>query len=197
MKNKWMKIAGAAVAAIAMTASVKASPITGSISITGNYNALSGANGTGSVVSDLTTAHSMVVTGNFNVFNTAGNFVGANASTVTFASPINVNPANNLIPNVQLWSVVAGGVTYTFTVNTESQTAPTSGSISLSGTGTFADGIPGDSVGGTFQLGFGADGTVFSFQNNNSVGVPDGGTTAMLLGSAMIGLGLLKKKLFA
>src|ERR1700733_13839913 len=110
MKTKWITLVGA-VAAMLAVASAQATPITGSIGFLGTFS----QNGTPDF---LTTATSLTI---LSVFvapgQESGSFVGA--VTPTFASPIAVNPANNLIPGVQLWSVVVGTTTYTFYVNTE------------------------------------------------------------------------------
>jgi VPDSG-CTERM motif len=190
MKNNWIKIAGAAVAALAVTASLQATVITGGIGIAGAYT----ANGT---AGDLTTATSMTIAGPFTAVNESGTFIGAINSTITFASPIAVNPANNLTPNKVLWTVEVGTTTYTFTVTSESESVDTANQVTLIGQGTFTDGNSADTAFGTYQLGFGVTQTTFSFQNNSQTNVPDGGTTAMLLGTALMGLGLLKKKLMA
>jgi hypothetical protein len=188
MKNKWIKIAGAAIAIVAVTARLQAVPITGGLAIAGGYM----ANNT-----DLSMATSMTIAGPYAVFNTSGSFIGADATSVTFASPIAVNPANNLIPNKVLWTVKVSGVTYTFTVNTETESVDTASQVTLIGAGTFTDNAGDAAVTGTYQLGFGVTQSTFSFQNNSQTDVPDGGTTAMLLGTALMGLGLLKKKLMA
>lgn len=193
MKNKWIKIAGAAVAALAVTASLPAAPITGGIAISGGFT----ANGT---AGDLTTATSIAIAGPFSIItaDTTGSFVGADSTSVTFATPITVNGGgNNLVPNKVLWTVKVSGVTYTFTVNTEGESVDTANQLTLVGNGTFTDSNGDTPVSGTYQLGFGVTQDTFSFQNNSQVNVPDGGTTAMLLGGALMGLGLLKRKLMA
>jgi|SRR5579883_2046434 len=196
MKSRWFKIGGAALAVIAITATVQAAPITGGIAITGNYQAYDAGNNP--VASDLTTATTIKIpaTQTFGLTSESGSFVGAIPSSVTFFSPIAVNPGNNLTSQ-QLWSVMVGSTTFTFTVNSEVQTVDTASQLTLVGSGTFSDGNPADSASGTYQLGFGVTQTTFSFQDNNQFAVPDGGTTAMLLGSALTALGLLKKKFIA
>jgi hypothetical protein len=187
MKTKWIKLAGAVAAALAMTASVQATPISGSIGFTGTYTQ------NGGTIGDLTTATSFTIN-TVSIATTTGVFVGAGSPT--FASPISVNPANNLIPNVQLWSVIVGGVTYTLVVTTETETFDTASQLNLAGTGTISDGNPADTVTGAWQLGFGRTGDAFTWQST-SAGVPDGGATVMLLGLALSGAALLKKKLAA
>jgi protein with PEP-CTERM/exosortase system signal len=188
MKNKLIIMAGAVALLASFSTSVQAIPITGGIAISGSYT----ANGT---AGDLTTATSMAVSGPYFIGATSGSFVGATLP-VTFATPISVNSPLNLV-GVQLWSVLVGSATYTFTVSSETQTIDSPNQVTLVGAGTFADGTLADSSVGTFQLGFGVTQTTFSFQNNNQVNVPDGGMTVMLLGGALAGLGLLKKKFLA
>ena len=199
MKNKWIKFAGAAVAALALTASVQATPINGSIGFTGTYV----QNGT--THGNLLTATSMsivqpptvsVITGTF--FTAAGGLI-ANVTFPTFYTPINVNfptlSSANLVNN-NLWSVIIAGVTYSMVVSTESQTFASATQLNLAGTGLMEDGTAADNTTGQWQLGFGVSGESFTWQATSN-SVPDGGATVMLLGIALSGLGLLKKKLTA
>ena len=187
MKTK-LAIMAVAAAVVGFTTASQAVPITGGIAISGSFT----PNGT---PSDLTTATSIAITGPFFIGVTSGSFVGA-TTPVTFATPVTVNSALNLV-GVQLWSVLVGTTTYTFDVTGESQSVDTANQLTLIGSGTFGDGTLADASSGTFQLGFGVTQTTFSFQNNNQVNVPDGGTTAMLLGAGLSGLALLKRKLVA
>ena len=191
MKNNWIKIAGAAVAALAVTASLHAAPITGGVAIGGDYT----SDATGGNLMTATTI--TTIPGTFTASDLSGTFASGTITDITFASPITVNPAGNLVPNKVLWTLKIGTTTYTFTVNSETQTVDVPTDLSLTGAGTFSDNAGDASVAGTYTLGFTATGGTFSFSGDNQVNVPDGGTTAMLLGGALMGLGLLKRKLMA
>ncbi len=189
MKNKLIIMAGAVALLASFSTSVQAIPITGGIAISGSYS----ANGT---PGDLTTASAMTISGPFFIGVTSGSFSTA-TTPVTFASPITVNLGGLTLGGVQLWSVTVGGTPYTFTVSSETESVDTANQLTLIGSGTFGDGTPADASVGTYQIGFGVTQSTFSFQNNNQVNVPDGGMTVMLLGGALAGLGLLKKKFLA
>jgi hypothetical protein len=68
------------------------------------------------------------------------------------------------------------------------------------GTGLITDGNAADNTTGTWQLGFGVSGDSFQWQSTAAAdvaNVPDSGSTAMLLGSAICSLCVFKKKLVA
>jgi hypothetical protein len=80
---------------------------------------------------------------------------------------------------------------------TEIQGATSAVQLELTGTGMFSiiGGNPNDNTLGTWQLGFGESGASFTFQSTAATGVPDGGMTVMLLGAALSGLALIRRKL--
>jgi hypothetical protein len=129
-----------------------------------------------------------------NIEDPTGIFVSA--TDPTFYSPINVNPANNLLGQT-VWTVVIGTTTYTLDVNSESQTFTSNLQLDLAGSGTFGDGNENDNTAGTWQLQFGVTGDSFTWNATSATNVPDGGTTVMLLGAALSGLALVKRKLAA
>ncbi len=191
MKNKWIKLAGAALAVLAVTASVQATPISGSIGFTGTYVQNGGTHG------NLATATSMSINLPPLVLSATGIFASGPISSPTFATPIGVNGNAPSLVGAQLWSVVIGGVTYSLVVSTEVQTLTSATQLNLTGTGVLGDGNSADNTTGTWQLGFGVSGQSFTWQGTSASGVPDGGATVMLLGIALSGLGLLKKKFTA
>ena len=181
-----MIVAGAVAALVGCGSVVQAIPITGSIGFTGSYTQIGGTHG------NLTTATSMTIN-DIAVGTTSGSFVGA--IDPTFASPISVNPAVGL---GRLWTVLVGSTTYTFDSTSESENLDTPSGLHLVGTGTMADGTAADTTTGTWQLGFGVTGDSFQWQSTagaNATNVPDGGSTAMLLGAGCCGIGLFKRKL--
>lgn len=190
MKTKWIATA-AAVALMGINVTVQAVPITGSIGFTGNYVQVGGSS------SDLGTATSMNITTVFiSAPATTGDLSGATLNS--FATPIGVNGnAPSLIGN-QLWSVDVGLTTYTFQVTTLVETLGADHTtLTLAGKGILSNGTPADDTAGTWTLGFGASGAAFTWNSTSANAVPDGGTTVMLLGGTLTGLGLLRKKLIA
>jgi len=203
MKNKLIKLGSAAAAILAVTASVQADPIVGSIGFTGTFT----PSGPGS---DMTTYTSVSIT-TTEIKDPTGAF--ANSPVILESglySPIGINSGvGNLASPVNqvLWSISAGGVIYTFTVNTEVQEYAYaipggSSSVGLAGTATITDTAGDDATPGSYTLAFSesTSGTQATFTFNNtsaSSSVPDGGATAILLGAALSGVGLLRKKLIA
>ena len=193
MKNNIIKYLAAAGLAVGIVGTVQAIPIVGSVGFNGSFTQ-DGTQG------DLTTATHMTI---INPVVTPGtptfDFIGAGAP-VTFASPIGVN--GSLLPMIgQLWSVTVGIKTYTMTVSTEAETLDTAIQLNLAGTGVMHDlsGAKSDTA-GVWQIGFGVSGTPpvasFTWQSTASASsVPDGGTTVMLLGAALSGLAMLRRKL--
>jgi hypothetical protein len=185
MKNKLTIMAAAVAVLVGISTTVQATPINGSIGFTGLYKQ------NGGTIGDLTTATSFTITSTL-ILAASGDFTGATLGS--FATPITVNPATGLST---LWSVIVGSTTYTFNVTSETESLDSASQINLLGTGTITDGNTADTTAGTWQLGFGVSGDAFTWQSTSSANVPDGGTTAMLLGAGMAGLFLFRKKAMA
>jgi hypothetical protein len=196
---------GAAITAI--TTSVQAVQVTGTIQITGDVtlNTMSLLTATtatfvgapdGDVVSG-TLAYAAVPVGTDVDFN---NF------TFAATGPQVVAP---------LWSFTSGGLTYTFnlaniTSITRSTPVPGTDTLGLTGLGTVnitGAGSPYELTNANWSFNLtdtsaGGNTTfVFAFNNSNtatpSTTVPDGGLSVILLGAAMTGLALLRRKLIA
>jgi hypothetical protein len=186
---KMIKTLGLTLAAAGlMTFTAQAVQIVGSIGFTGLYSQNGGTPGL------LNTATSMdidtVVVGFAD-----GHLTGAGAP-VSFLTPIAVNVGANALAGSQLWSVTVGANTFTLVVSTSVQTFTSADQLNLSGTGVLSDGAgPLDNTPGQWQLGFGRTGNAFTWQST-SASVPEGGTTLILLGSALIGLlGIARKSI--
>src|ERR1017187_6244877 len=95
MKNKWIKLAGAAVAALALTASVQATPIVGSIGYNGAYS----QNGTGG---QLDTA---------SAFHILTSFVTDGTGSGVFSGFTHLNSTLNFAPFVG--NIMHGGASLT------------------------------------------------------------------------------------
>ncbi len=172
--------------------SLLATPINGSIGFTGTYVQNGGTH------SDLATATSMTVNQPPTIGDPTGVFVGA--TSPTFAGLIGVNGNAPSLIGSTLWTVLVGGVTYSLVVTTEVQSFTSGAALNLLGTGTMQDGTAADSTVGDWQLGFGNSGDSFTWQSTSGSngasggGVPDGGMTALLLGMALPGLVMFKKR---
>jgi hypothetical protein len=124
----------------------------------------------------------------------SGGYAAVPTGTSVAWSPFGWNPAS-LPPT--LWTMLAG--TYTFKLNTVSVVTQNNTFLNLSGSGIAT--APGfDPTGGswTFTISNATGGASANFMftfANSQVTVPDGGVTAMLLGSALSVLGLIRRKL--
>lgn len=189
MKNTFTKFAGVAVVALALVQTLQAAPIVGNIGFTGRAQFDTGSAGSATQVINWVTP---------TVNGTTGAFTSvANGTAVNFASPWSFNTVAPINP---FWSV--GGFTFQLL----------SSSITFQG-GTYPNGFV--SVNGTgIVTGNGFDATVLSWSftaqdpevtsnpktftfSASSASVPDGGATVALLGIALSGVGLLRKKLAA
>lgn len=189
MKTKLM-IMTAVAAVLGLSATVQATPIVGSIGFTGNYSQ------TGGNAFTLSEATSLSITSvAISVPATTGALLGATLNS--FVTPIGVNGNAPSLVGAQLWSVTVGSTIYTFDVSSAAQTLGPGNTLTLAGGGWLEDGKSADNTAGSWTLGFGASGAAFTFNNTTANNVPDGGTTVMLLGAALSGLALIKRKLVA
>jgi hypothetical protein len=182
MKNKIMTLVGIAAVSVALTQTTRAVPITGNLGLTGAVQLNSTS------VQTATEAlgwNNTVVNGKDGAFSTI-----LNGTAVAMASPwfLNSGALNNF------WMV--GG----FTFNLASSHIVSQDSlflnIVLAGT-VVGNGFDATAFTGTFQVanppanGISTFTERFSFTN----AVPDGGTTVLLLGSALLGMALIKRRL--
>jgi len=191
MKNM-IKFAGAAVLAMALTQSLQAVPITGAIGFTGGVTINSSSMGSATAVTSWISPSVTLDSGGFAAIapGTAAVFT---SSVWNFVTSI---PINNF------WS--AGG--FTFELLSSSITAQGgslgSGFVVVNGTGTVSgNGYSPTVMSWSFtsqdpKSGTNPDSWTFS-ASANSTAVPDGGATVMLLGLALSGAALLRKKLAA
>jgi hypothetical protein len=171
----------AAAAAGLFSSSVQATPISGGLSFAGNYTPNN---------EDLTVATSLTFGTTF-VTSVNGDFSAIVPGTlVVMASPLAINPT--VTPVFSLWAV--GG--FSFDAYALVQSSQTANTLTLTGTGIINDNNPTDAVAGSWLATFNTLSHTFSY-SASAGSVPDGGSTMLLLGSALTGLGLLKRKLFA
>ncbi|MGA3144024.1 MAG: VPDSG-CTERM sorting domain-containing protein [Verrucomicrobiota bacterium] len=188
MKNKWIMIAGV-ITAMAVT-SVQAIPIVGGISLSGNYT----VNGGG----DLNIATAFTSFSGVEVTSMGGSYVGAGITATTPGSvtmntfSFNPFPVLGLSP---LWTTTVGTLASFDLFSPISILQPGDNTLTLKGLGILY--LAGyDPTPGTWVFTANQGGDSFSFSSSNA-SVPDGGSTAMLLGAALSAVALLRKKLIA
>ncbi len=183
--NNISKLA-AVIAAISITGLASGAKITGIIAFTGTTTL------NGSVATATTfTSFSDVVVANFTQ---TGDYLGTDGSAVTM-SPFTFDPALAPSPVSPLWTFISGLTTYSFRLDTITEVIrDMSGPIdklTVSGRGlasaTGFDDAIGDwtltTQGGTSRISF-----------SSAAAVPEGGTTAALLGLGLIGLVSLSRR---
>ena len=204
MKMKIIKIAGASLLAVALVPMAQAIPsITGTVTFDGTIQL---GNSNGVPVSSVANATQVLAwygnngVGSPYVASSSLALSAASFAPVTFATPWAFGP------QASLWSYVASdGDTFAFSLNTITSGPTVQGNpsvLSVTGLGTISE-ISGPvayaNTPGTwsFSTSDPAAGGVFSFQAASGTNVPDGGATMMLLGMALSGVALLRRKLTA
>jgi len=189
MKNNWInkiKVAAAVTVVVCLTGIAQATPITGNIGFSGAVQ-----------LNSATANSATAATAWFNTVaaTTSGSFVGivnnGDAVAMTGATPWSFN--SGALAN--FWSVDG----FTFNLTSSSIFSQVGGflNVVLAGTVT-GNGFTTTAFNGTFQVADPASSLPQTFTSRLSFNsVPDGGTTVMLLGGVLMGLGLLKRKLLA
>jgi hypothetical protein len=194
MKSNTVKGLALLVAVAGMTANVHAIPIPNGSEVDMSGTATLDSTFLG--LATKATAFSAVTVGG----TPSGGYSLVPTGTAVTWSPFGWNPASLPSP---LWTFTVppgpGAGTYTFTLSTVTIVTQNNTFLNLSGTGVAT--APGfDPTGGSWTLsisnpsGGAHQNSQFTFQNSQ-VTVPDGGVTAMLLGSALSVLGLIRRKL--
>lgn len=177
-------------AAMAFTASVQATLITGTVRMSGDVtlDTQSLATATGASLFSAVTV----------VGSPTGSYVGTAGQSVTWKA-FSWNPST--APVGELWKFSYLGNDYTFDLGSITSVSQSVDSLLITGVGTVnitGGAFEATPANWTFQITDSSGGTggsfVFGFSDSNTA-IPDGGTTAMLLGSALSGLALLRKKL--
>ena len=207
MRSKWLIMVAAAAAVCGMVGVAQAVPISGNINFVGGVelNSSSSANAT-----EVTSWSGFGGTGSPMVESADGSFAGITPGTAAnFTSPWFFDSGS--VAN--LWSV--GGFTFDLTSSsivsqgTTVEGGKAVGHVTVEGIGaimgngesaeamTWSFSVNDPSAKGIFSFQV-ADGTVGSTPGGGGeTNVPDGGTTAMMLGLGVLGLGLIKKQMLA
>ncbi len=205
MKRKWLVIVAAAAAVCGMAGVAQAVPISGGITFIGGVELDTSSAATATEVTAWT---GFGGDGSPYVESADGSFAGiAPGTSATFTAPWFFNSG----AVSSLWTV--GGFTFDLTsshvvyqaVNVEGGVGI--GAATVEGIGAVSgNGETPEAMTWSFSINdpgaAGTGGLIFSFQvADGTVGstptVPDGGTTAIMLGMGMLGLGLVKKQLLA
>ena len=196
MKNKIMILVGAA-ALFALAQTTQAVPITGAIGFTGNANLNTGTASTATTV----VSWSGSTTANPTVTSDSGTLASliSPGTQIVFNAPWNFTVSAPIIP---FWSVLGTpGINFQLSSSTYSRgTIGANPYVAISGTGLLN--APGyDATVWSFSVTFQDPATVpanqtFTFSASQN-SVPDGGTTVMLLGAALSGMALIKRKFIA
>lgn len=130
----------------------------------------------------------------------SGDYVGTSGATVTL-SPFIWDPPTASTPLDPLWTFVSGGNTYWFDLSVLHKDIASPTGLLLSGLGTAYISGPGLeklATPGLWNFSAQTQGlSTFTFSSTTTVpppGVPDGGTSVMLLGASLLGLGLIRRK---
>jgi hypothetical protein len=196
MKKSFIKLAGAFLLAFALGIVARATPITGNISFSGSAKL-------DRVPANLAT----------QVINWGGNYtlnpVATVVSTDTGDFYIDAPPGTVATQSTAVWNFntsiaipdfwVAGGFSFELLESHVSSTDVGANSITVIGdgivTGNYFDPTAGNWVFTTQgDTGGGPQGLKFSFSAYDHTTVPDGGTTALLLGAGLTGLALISRR---
>jgi len=169
-------------------------PITGSLSFAGTTT----INGTSFVSATRFTSFQNVTVGAPSALS--GSYVGTSGAAVTM-TPFIWSPPTASTPVNPLWTFVSGGDTYSFDLSVLHVDYASPTGLLLSGIGTALITGPGldflDTT-GTWNLSAQTlNLATFTFSSTTSIpaaAVPDGGTTATLLGASLIGLTFIGRK---
>lgn len=181
-----------AVGVIGLALNLQAVQITGSISLAGGYTVNTGDLNTATAFTSFNSVYVPTSGGVSGAYATANILKGVtNSVTIT---PFSFSPFSSVTP---LWQTVLPGQDYAaFDLTTIQVARPFTDSLVIIGTGTLYlagyDPTPGT---WSFSANQSSDRGTFSFSSSNAAQVPDGGTTALLLGSAMAALALIRRKI--
>jgi hypothetical protein len=181
---------------VAVSSTVQAIPINGSLNFEGGTVHLNGSLTTATAITAFGGAP--IVNGNLGVAPT-GSYAGTQGSAVTFGSGFTFSPSASYVDAPPLWTFTYLGNVYSFDLKSVSSSVGVGPSLDLAGTGVLSITGYTDTTGNfTFAatgVGTGPDTFTFGFvAGNNTFGVPDGASTALLLGCALTGVGLLRRK---
>jgi VPDSG-CTERM motif len=185
MKNTWLKLTAVVTAVVCFVGVAQAIPISGNIGFSGGVQLdTPNVNTASEVVGWITPQVLSGATGSFSGI--------AGGTPVALAAPWVFTAATP-----SFWQV--GGFTFNVASSLVIENTLGFGSLTVDVFGTVVSaGFDPSAFSGSFDVGNPTSGGPNQFTARLSFfPVPDGGTTVMLLGGALMGLGLLKRKLMA
>jgi hypothetical protein len=184
---KYFAVSAAALMAAGLM-TVQATGISGEVDMSGTVTLNNTSLGSASAA----TAFSSVTVGGAPTGNYAGTF-GSSVTWSGFSWPsvVTVSP---------LWTFISGGNTFSFDLSSVAVVTQNNTFLNLLGSGTLKEtGFANTSGSWSFTISNPTGGShadfMFTFANSQTAAVPDGGTTVILLGAAISGLALLRKKI--
>lgn len=189
MKSKILKYLACIGMAFSLAVTVQATPISGTIDMGGTAILNNVALGSATAATSFTG----VTVGGIPT----GNFAGTFGTSVAW-SGFGWNPFVPPVPQ-PLWSFVFAGKTFTFDLTSVTIVSQSNTFLNLLGGGTLKEtGFDNTSGAWSFTIsnpnGDPHATFAFTFANSQTANVPDGGTTVLLLGAALSGLALLRRK---
>jgi hypothetical protein len=193
MKRKLVTMAAITAAVCGLAGVAHAIPISGNITFAGGVSLDTESAGTATEVLSWTGPGG---SGMPQVISADGSFSGiAGGTEASFTAPWQFNSG----PVSALWSV--GGFTFDLTSSHIVFQGGSPAGVLVDGIGAVSggEGLDAEAMTWSFSTSDPSAAGIFSFQvADGTVGeVPDGGTTAMLLGLGVLAIGMLKKQLFA
>jgi hypothetical protein len=195
MNIKAIKLIGSLSLAVGIGSAAWATPITGTISFQG-----SGSVGVSAGVTTVTFDNDFTVTSGTVDYATLAPFgQAATLQNIKYTGDFGTAALTGQVLNQ--YTLTVGGVTYSFDLNSISSAhAVINNPSSIAITGSGVAHITGfQDTFGSYALNGTGTGTTFTFISEsttaNGEAVPDGGTTLVLLGAALSGFALLRRKL--
>lgn len=183
-------VAFALLACAAFAPQAQAIPITGRIDFGGIANVNTGNPGTATAF----TGFSNVSVSNFGAISPTGAYAGLGGTTGVTMNPFSFNPF--VAPAGPLWTFMSGGVTYSFNLTGLSSVMQSPFGLIVSGYGsaTITGGMTAyEATAGTFTISMQSGGSPnFSFSADSLV--PEGGSALALLGMALLGVEIFRRK---
>ena len=186
-------MAGVAAVALSMVQSTQAITLTGNIGFTGLATLNTASAGTATTITSYSGTQVQGISGVIAGY-------AANNDNVTFTTPWTFYPGS-AVPITPFWTDITSGTGLTFSLSSWTAVRDLVGSpsVKIVGIGTMSD-TAGDTGAFDFVVTLQDPAAQapqqFSF-SASSHNVPDGGTTALLLGAALTGLFLLRKQVLA
>jgi protein with PEP-CTERM/exosortase system signal len=188
-----LKVASAILAVAGFALNSQAIPITGAISFSGTAT----MDGTSFLTATKFTSFQDVDVGAASALS--GSYAGTSGAAVT-VTPFTWNPPTASTPINPLWAFMSGGNTYSFDLSALHLDFASTTGLLLSGLGTAHITGPGSTfqdTSGSWNFSSQTLGlATFTFSSTTTIAnnVPDGGSTAILLGGSLLGLCAVGRK---